>query len=398
MPDDQGALPTLSKPRQKPPATVGELLTREDETTRRLTAVATKYLPAERAMRLAIMAVRRTPNLAACDPVSFMGSLMGSTGLGLEPNTPKQHAFLIPYKQRKPRRDQNNRIMTDDGGKWLWDEYYECQLQVGYKGFVSLFYRTGVITEVTAEAIHEGDLFKHRKGTETFLQYEKSLGDRGELLGSFCFTRLTDGQSFTVLPTEEIYKLRSRSQTYTTLVRNVDEAQVNFDQTANDRNRRALERATLTLAETPWVMWQDEMSSKSAIRRHAKQQDLGTDVNPIAIAADLDALGDAGVIDMKTLADPEFAKAVMQGEEEVAAGQSGDGETATTAGPATTADQDRGERSAENGTGAQPDAAAAGEAERTASSTADRKPAQEERRDTKSEPARKKDERKGLFS
>jgi recombination protein RecT len=187
--------PALVEPRTRPPATVGELLGRDAETIDRLRAVSTKYLPPDRALRLAIMAVRRTPRLAQCDPASFMGSLMSASGLGLEPNTVKGHAYLIPYEQRRPMRE-NGQIVKDDAGKWVWEKYYECQFQIGYKGFVALFYRTGLITEVTAEAIYEGDKFEHRKGSENYLRYEKTLGPRGELLGAFCFTRLKDGEAF----------------------------------------------------------------------------------------------------------------------------------------------------------------------------------------------------------
>jgi recombination protein RecT len=251
------ARPQLVASRIRPPATVGDLLGRDDETVARLRAVSTKYLPPDRALRLAIMAVRRTPRLAQCDPASFMGSLMSASGLGLEPNTVKGHAYLIPFEMRRPKRE-GGRVVTDDNGKWVWETYYECQFQIGYKGFVALFYRTGLITAVTAEAIYEGDKFEHRKGSENYLSYEKTLGPRGDLLGAFCYTRLKDGEAFTVLPAAEVYKVRARSQTYRTLSRNVEEAE----------NEREKTRAERLLAETPWVMWESEMAAKTAIKRH----------------------------------------------------------------------------------------------------------------------------------
>jgi recombination protein RecT len=296
--------PQLVAPRARPPATVGELLGRDGETIERLRAVATRYLPPERALRLAVMAVRRTPRLAQCDPASFMGSLMSASGLGLEPNTVKGHAYLIPFEMRRPKRE-NGRIVTDQDGKWVWETYYECQFQIGYKGFVALFYRTGLITEVTAEAIHDGDKFEHRKGSENYLRYEKALGSRGELLGAFCFTRLKDGEAFTVLPADEIYKVRGRSQTWRTLSRNLEEAE-------NDRERVRAERL---LAETPWVMWESEMAAKTAIKRHGKQVDIDSPL--LAVAADIDGLADAGALDIRAMTDPEFATEIIQGNEEV---------------------------------------------------------------------------------
>jgi hypothetical protein len=61
MPDDPRP-PALVKPREAPPETVGELFRREEATTRRLSAVATRHLSAERAAHLAISAVRKVPN------------------------------------------------------------------------------------------------------------------------------------------------------------------------------------------------------------------------------------------------------------------------------------------------------------------------------------------------
>lgn len=314
---DNANVPALQQARDIPLSrvtSIGALLQREQEVTGRLSAVAGRHLTGERAMRLAINAVKSTKNLAACDPASFMGGLMSATGLGLEPNTPSGHAFLIPYKTSRPRRDQNNKIVTDDKGKWIWDESYECQFQIGYKGFIALFYRSGVVTEVTAESIRAGDRFEHQKGTETYLKYQKSLGKRGDLLGSFAYTKLRDGQAFTILPLEEIYKLRSRSQTYNSLVAAVKKAEVEMQSGENEKKRRDLEKAQRTLAETPWVLWDDEMAAKSAIRRHAKQQDLGDETPMFSTAADLDALSDAGSLNIKSMADPEFANALFKGD------------------------------------------------------------------------------------
>lgn len=310
--------PALVAARSKAPATVGELLSRDEETQRALKAVATDHLKPDRALRLAINAVRRNPRLAQCDPVSFMGALMTATGLGLEPNTVLQHAFLIPYKQRKPRRDSNNRILTGDDGRWLMDEYYECQFQVGYRGFIALMYRTGYIKEVSAEAIYEGDRFSHRKGTVTELSYEKSLErpEGARLLGAFCYTKLGEhGQSYTVLPAEDIYKIRGRSETFRTLTRAVE--------AAGDEKKRL--GAEAKLAETPWVLWEDAMAAKTAIKQHAKQHDLGVHV---ALASDIDGLGDAGTIDLSPMANPEYARSVMIDHDEVveATGTQEDGE------------------------------------------------------------------------
>lgn len=341
MPDEEvRSTPTLLPPRSdSPPQTVGELLRREEATTRRLSAVATRYLSAERAAHLAISAVRKTPLLAKCSPASFMGSLMGATGLGLEPNTLKDHCYLIPYKRSEMRRDQNRNIIRNDHGAPIWDEFYECQLQIGYRGFITLLYRSPIVTSVDAEAIYDVDHFIHRKGSNSILEFEKSLdrprirysSDSDEadfsdgLRGAFCFVRLRDDATFFVAPLEELYRARSRSQAWTSAKAELDAARVAVEEAKSksagvqSAAARRLARAQKNFAETPWRAYEDTMAAKTAIRRLAKQADLDTDTDGamIGLAADLDALGDAGTIDMEALSDPDHAKGVLQGKEDL---------------------------------------------------------------------------------
>ena len=66
----------------------------------------------ERFTRIALSALNNTPALQQCTPMSFIAALLNAAQLGLEPNTPLGHAYLIPYK--------NKGIL-------------ECQFQIGYK-------------------------------------------------------------------------------------------------------------------------------------------------------------------------------------------------------------------------------------------------------------------------
>lgn len=321
MPDDvKAAPPALATPRREAPKTVGELMRREEETIHRLSAVCTRYLPPERAAHLAISAIRKVPLLAQCTPASFMGSLMASSALGLEPNTLREHAYLIPYKNSAPLRDQRGNILKGDDGRWLMDTTYECQLQIGYRGYLTLFYRSRIIKNVFAEAVYDVDTFEHEEGTRTFLRFSKSLDETRQrdpegfgfspgLKGAFCFTELVgDAQAFSVLPLEVLYDARRRSQAWSTARRALDKAQ-------QEEKPKDIERARRNYLETPWVAFEEAMVAKTAIRRHAKRTDGGEDeaYAQIGLAADLDALGDAGMIDMEALADPEVAREVVRG-------------------------------------------------------------------------------------
>ncbi|MDS1141748.1 recombinase RecT [Pusillimonas sp. SM2304] len=295
-------LRTVTTGEAQPQRTILGYLRDDPRIEKGIAAVAGKYFTAEKFLSLAVNAVKKTPKLAMCEPQSVLGAFMASAALGLEPNTVQQQAFLIPYKKSAPRKDQNGRNVTGPDGKWVWDEIYECQFQVGYRGFITLAHRSPVIRSIQAEAIHAGDLFEHMVGTEAFLKYRKALKDRGDLIGAFSYVRLDGGDEMAVvLPLDEILKIRSKSETYNSLARKVEEADKQKEKQKAERN----------LEETPWVMWFDDMAAKSAIKKHAKQLPL-TSGDPINAAAALDSGADANVIDLAAMADPDVAREVVE--------------------------------------------------------------------------------------
>ena len=258
-----------------------------------IAAVAGKFLTPDRMLRLCVMAVKKTPKLAACDPTTVLGAMMTSAALGLEPNTVQQQAFLIPYNTRRKNPTTGQ-----------WGDVLECQFQIGYRGFLTLAYRSPRVSRVIAEAIHRGDHFKHRLGSGTFLEYEKSLTDRGDLIGAFSYVQLQEGGEIAcVLPLEEIHKIRSRSETYRTLVRAVENA-------TNDSERQKAEQK---LADTPWMLWEDDMAAKSAIKKHAKMLPIASN-DALAVAAEIDARGEAGALDLRAMTSVEQVREVFDGD------------------------------------------------------------------------------------
>ncbi len=274
----------------EPPKTIFQYL--DDARVKQgIAAVAGKYLTAERMLRLCVMAVKKTPKLAACDPTTVLGAMMTSAALGLEPNTVQQQAFLIPYKTRRK---------NPSTGQWV--DVLECQFQIGYRGFVTLAYRTPRLKGLMAEAIHKGDHFKHRLGSGTFLEFEKALVDRGEMIGAFSYAQLDGGQEVAcVLPLDEVLKIRSRSETYRTLVRAVEAAQ----------NESERQKAETKLAETPWVLWEDDMAAKSAIKKHAKLLPIASN-DALAVAAEVDNRAEGGGLDLRAMTTVEQVREVFE--------------------------------------------------------------------------------------
>lgn len=284
--------PALVEP-QKRSKTIVDYL-RDPKVIKGLEGVATQYLTAERMTRIAINAMQRVPKLKECTPQSVLGALMMSTAIGLEPNTVNQHAFLIP-------RDRRGKLENGQWGVIATD----CQFMIGYRGYVVMAKRNPTLIKIFASMICENDVFEHMEGSQAFLKFAPAIRDRGQPIGAFCFTKekgnFGEVDSATVMPWEEIEKIRAKSETFTTLTRQVNSGENQYQQT----------KAAKKLAETPWVMWESEMSAKSAIRRHIKQLDLTHGLNVIS---ELDAGGDLGTIDMAALSDPDVAKAVADGE------------------------------------------------------------------------------------
>ena len=111
-----------------------------------LDEVLPKGLDVPRFARVAMSALRNSPALMQCSPQSFLSALLQSATLGLEPNTPMGHSYLIPYGQ-------------------------ECTLVVGYEGYIDLAYRSGVVTSISANVVREGDDFEWGEGSEPYIRH-----------------------------------------------------------------------------------------------------------------------------------------------------------------------------------------------------------------------------------
>lgn len=259
-------------------------------------ALAGTVMTPERMLKLCISAIQKTPKLKKCDPLSVLGAMMTAASLGLEPNTVQQQAFLIPYDKRGKVNGQWTVVGT------------ECQFQIGYRGFITLGYRSPEIMRIEASAIHEGDFFEHMQGSDSFLKYAKALKERGDLIGAYCFVELASGgEAAYVMPLEEIHKIRSKSETYNALLKKAEDTKLKGWE---------LEKAKEKLADTPWVMWEDDMAAKSVIKKLAKTLPLSGG-NAITAAAELDGDVAGRTIDMTAMSDPERAHAVVRGEEAI---------------------------------------------------------------------------------
>ncbi|HBS47457.1 MAG TPA: recombination protein RecT [Paenibacillus sp.] len=142
-----------------------------------------KHLTPDRLLRIATTSIRTNPKLKICTPESLLGAVMQCAQLGLEPSI-LGHAYLIPYKNKG----------VD-----------ECQFQIGYKGLIELARRTGQISSIMAQAVHQNDEFEYEYGINEKLRHVPGDGDRGPVVKYYSYAKFKDGgYSFMVMSRQDI--------------------------------------------------------------------------------------------------------------------------------------------------------------------------------------------------
>lgn len=193
-----------------------------------------KHCSPERMARVALTALMRVPLLAECTEASFFKCLLDLSQWGLEPDGRRAH--LIPFKNNKTGE-------------------YEVQLIIDYKGLAELAHRSGSVTSIHADVIHEGDVFQYNLGkvlahVPWFLRRDADKpAVAGDVIGAYCHVDLKDGASKSeVLSRDEIEAIRARSK---------------------------------ASKFGPWVTDWCEMAKKSAFRRVSKWLPLSADLHDV---------------------------------------------------------------------------------------------------------------------
>lgn len=149
-----------------------------------------KHVSPDRMSRIALTALRANPELMKCSSASFLGSVLSAAQLGLEPNTPLGHAYLIPYKGT-------------------------CTLQLGYRGMMDLARRSGEVTSLYAHVVRKGDKFTVKLGLEQTIEHVPSEDERRDeqpMTHVYAVAKLKGGEPvFVVLTRGQVDKFRARS-------------------------------------------------------------------------------------------------------------------------------------------------------------------------------------------
>lgn len=200
-------------------------------------ALPEKTITAEMLVRTTLTAINKTPALRECSEASLLGCMMDLATLALVPNTPLGHAYLIPY-----------------GG--------QATLQIGYRGYAELTYRSGQVKIIKSAVVRAGDEFTYGVGTgdNAFVRHIPRIGkgrSNSELLAAWAAVEMMNGgNAVEIMDADELGKIEAL---------------------ANSKK-----------ASPAWKQWGDELRKKSCLKRLLKVLQIGN-MDTVAKAVEIDA-------------------------------------------------------------------------------------------------------------
>lgn len=240
---------------------------------------------ASRLLNIAYTSATKNSELLKCTPDSIIAGVVEAAQLGLSVDGVLGHAYLVPYRSR-------DRTLA--------------QMQIGYRGYVALAYRSDRVDAISAEVICENDYFEYQEGSEAKLVHRKPLGfeldedgkiklypngdpvprERGMVVGAYALASLRGATRpiMRVLNIAEILQHRNSSKAW-----------------------QAFDKGLIK--STPWVEHFEAMARKTAIRAASSalpsewsqraealesQRDAGVSEPPTAVTDITGAIDEAG--------------------------------------------------------------------------------------------------------
>lgn len=170
-----------------------EVLTaRSDE----LQAALPRHMVSERLIRYVLTCAQQKPKLLACSPASMYRAVLQCAHLGLEPDDNMGWIYLIP------------RFNKHSGS-------LEVNVQLGYKGLMTLARRSDLVTVIEAHEVLPSDKFDYQHGTDQYLHHKPAHIGIEELVFVWALARIR-GEShpqFQVIDRDAVEVARARSGT-----------------------------------------------------------------------------------------------------------------------------------------------------------------------------------------
>lgn len=117
-------------------------------------ALARVGITPDRILRAVFTSAQKTPDLWKCELESLYKAALLAAQAGLIPDGVTQQAHLIPRKNNKK------------GG------VLECNLQIGYRGYLTLCRRSGDVDVIKATLVRSGDKYRVLRGTDDRIEHE----------------------------------------------------------------------------------------------------------------------------------------------------------------------------------------------------------------------------------
>jgi len=136
------------------------------------------HVKIDKLVRVISSQISQNPELGLADQTSLMSAVMRCAQLGLEPGSALSKVHLIPRKNWK--KNLNKTVL-------------EVGVVIGYQGLIELARRSGEISEIYAETVHENDEYKVSYGLHRDLIHIPSRGDRGKITDAYAVARFKDG-------------------------------------------------------------------------------------------------------------------------------------------------------------------------------------------------------------
>lgn len=149
-----------------------------------------RHITVDRMMRVLLTEFRKNPELAACEPLSVLGSMIQCSQLGLEPGSSLGQAFLIPFYNGKKG-------------------YKECQMITGYRGLINLAQRSGDVVSLSAYAVYDNDQFEYVLGSNPRIEHKPTMGEPGNMKCVYAVAKLKNGgEIIEVMSLAQILKVK----------------------------------------------------------------------------------------------------------------------------------------------------------------------------------------------
>lgn len=150
---------------------------------------------------IALSAAMNDPNLRDCSMRSKLLALNECCMLGLVPDKNLGHVWLVPFNVKGP------------DGKYT----KVVQLIPGYKGYIELGRRSGMLTTVEADVVYLNDHFIYRKGTDPVVEHipwmVQGAEEAGPKVGAYCVSRIRDEANAVLefMSVHQLQKIRDAS-------------------------------------------------------------------------------------------------------------------------------------------------------------------------------------------